>query len=53
MLMAAMLDFEKNLTNLKEHGRNFTSPNELLDEIKDERNNMILFASDDVINAVK
>ncbi|RZJ91051.1 MAG: hypothetical protein EOO20_06320 [Chryseobacterium sp.] len=53
MLMLALLDFEKNLPNLKQHGRNYSSPEQLLDEIKDERNNMLLYASDSVINAIK
>jgi hypothetical protein len=53
MLMLAMLDFEKNQPMLKEHGRNFGSINELSDEIRTERNNMILFASDEVITSLK
>ncbi|MGV8135066.1 MAG: hypothetical protein AB2L20_07620 [Mangrovibacterium sp.] len=53
MLMLAMLDFEKSLPNLKKHGRDFASVEELSDEIKTERNNMILFASDEVINSLK
>jgi len=53
MLMLAMLDFEKSLPSLGQHGRNFNSPQQLRDEIKDERNNMLLFASDNVINAIK
>jgi hypothetical protein len=53
LLMLAMLDFEKSLPGLRQHGRNFNSPEELLNEIRDERNNMILYASDEVIKAVK
>ena len=53
MLMLAALDFENNISSLREHGRNFTTKEQLLDEIKAERNNMILFASDEVINSIK
>lgn len=53
LLMLATLDFEKSISNLKKHGRDFTSREDLLDEIKVERDNMILFASDTVINTLK
>lgn len=53
MLMLVMLDFGKCLPNLKKHGRDFASVGELSDEIEAERNNMILFATDEVINSLK
>lgn len=53
LLMLALLDFEKNKSKLAEHGRNFNSADELLDEIKDEYDNMILFASGGVIETTK
>ncbi len=52
LLANALLDFEKHLPELKKHGRIFTSKNQLVDELKIERNNMILFASDQAIRTL-
>lgn len=49
LLANAMLDFEKHKPELHKHNRLFESKEQLLDELKTERNNMILFASDNVI----
>lgn len=49
MLMYSALDFEKNETMLRQHGRNFATLEDLLDELKAEWHNMILFASDSVL----
>ena len=47
--MYATLDFDKEIHNLRMHGRNFASYEELIDELKTEWYNLILFASDDVL----
>ena len=52
LLSNATLDFEKHKAELHKHGRNFESKVELVDELKAERNNMILFASDTVIHSL-
>lgn len=52
LLANAMLDFEKHKPELHKHNRPFESKEQLLDELKVERNNMILFASDNVILAI-
>lgn len=52
LLVNAMLDFEKHKPELIKHGRNFSTKEELTDELKTERNNMILFASDLVIQSL-
>jgi hypothetical protein len=49
LLMYASLDFEKEIHNLRKHGRNFASYEELMEELKTEWYNMILFASDEVL----
>lgn len=49
LLVYSALDFEKHQALLNQHGRNFQSRDELLDELKTEWHNMILFASDDVL----
>lgn len=53
LLMYSMLDFEKEKRQLLKNGRDFKNKEELLDEIKAEWNNMILFASDDVLKSIK
>jgi len=49
MLMLGALDFEKSKAVLNQHGRNFRTLDDLLDELEAEWHNMILFASDDVL----
>lgn len=49
MLMHCALDFEKNKQMLQQQGRNFATLEDLLDELKAEWHNMILFASDGVL----
>ena len=47
-----MLDFEKNKPMLQQHGRQYiNTPEDLKDELKIEWNNMILFASNEVLVA--
>lgn len=52
LLANAMLDFEKHKPDLLNHGRVFSNTTQLADELKTERNNMILFASDQVIRTL-
>jgi hypothetical protein len=52
LLANAMLDFEKHKADLRKHGRDFSDKAQLIDELKTERNNMILFASDQVIRSL-
>ena len=52
LLADAMLDFEKHKADLHKHGRHFSHIDQLADELKTERNNMILFASDNVIRSL-
>ncbi|UPK72853.1 hypothetical protein [Chitinophaga filiformis] len=52
LLMHGMLDFEKSRPEFEKHGRQFNTITDLLEEIKIERNNMILYASDKVILAI-
>lgn len=49
LLMYGAVDFEKQKPMLGQHGRDFETLEELLDELKTEWHNMILFASDDVL----
>jgi hypothetical protein len=49
LLANALLDFEKNKENLNKHGRDFKAKEDLIDEVRLERDNMILFAGDGVI----
>jgi len=51
LLMHSALDFEKNKPMLHQQGRNFASLDDLLDELKTEWHNMILFASDEVLKS--
>lgn len=53
LLMYGLLDFEKSNFEFQKHGRNFHTIQDLIEEIKIERNNMILFASDKVIILIK
>lgn len=53
LLMHACLDFERSNTELSKHGRNFHSLDDLLDEIRAEWHNMILFASDSVLQTTQ
>lgn len=53
LMMYAALDFEKNINGLKEYGRDFTSFEELIDELKAEWHSMLLFASDDVLREIQ
>jgi len=46
LLMYSALDFQKEKHNLKKHNRDFDTIEQLLDELKAEWHNMILFASD-------
>ena len=52
LLMYAALDFERHAPLLREHGRNFGSLTDLMDELATEWHNMILFASEEVLVAV-
>jgi hypothetical protein len=52
LLANALLDFDKHQPDLKKHGRDFTTRSQLIDELKVERNNTLLFASDQVIKAL-
>lgn len=49
MLMYTLLDFEKRNVGLGKFGRNFSTSQDLADEIKAEWHNAILFASDEVL----
>jgi hypothetical protein len=49
LLANAMLDFDKHKAELHRHNRFFNNKEQLLDELVVERNNMILFSSDNVI----
>lgn len=49
MLMYTLLDFDKRSKGLDKFGRNFKTQEELIDEIKAEWHNAILFASDEVL----
>ena len=49
MLMYAMLNFDKLGKGLDNFGRKFETKEDLLDEIKAEWHNAILFASDEVL----
>ncbi len=49
MLMLSALDFEKSKAMLQQHGRNFATVDDLMDELKAEWHNMVLFASDEVL----
>ena len=49
LLMHGALDFDKNKPMLNQHGRNFQSLDDLMNEIKTEWHNMILYASDEVL----
>jgi hypothetical protein len=53
LLMYSALDFEKEKDKLKQHHRNFETLDELLDELKAEWHNMILFASDRSLKKTK
>lgn len=44
-----MLDFDKRSKGLEKFGRDFKSHEQLIDEIKAEWHNAILFASDEVL----
>jgi len=52
MLMVSSLDFEKQKTVLKEHGRNFNSTDDLFDELKAEKINMVLFSDEKTIHSL-
>ncbi len=52
MLMYTVLDFEKRGAGLKEFGRNFRSREDVLDELKAEWYNAILFASDEALKSI-
>jgi len=49
MLMHSSLDFEKEIKNLRQHGRNFNSLDELKDELIVEWHDMYVYAPNDVI----
>lgn len=52
MLMYTVLDFEKRGRGLEQFGRNFRSREEVLDELKAEWHNAILFASEDALQSI-
>lgn len=52
LLMYAALDFEKENVHLTRQGRNFKSIQDLMDEIRMEWVNMVLFASDEALKTV-
>ena len=49
LLMHSALDFDKNKILLNQHGRSFATLDDLMDELKAEWHNMILYASDEVL----
>ena len=54
ILMLSYLDFDKNKAMLHKHGREYIrTPQDLKDELIMELNNMILFASGDVLNSMQ
>jgi hypothetical protein len=52
LLMYTALDFEERNPGLKQYGRNFSSREDVIDELKAEWHNAILFASDEVLKAI-
>lgn len=52
MLMWACLDFDKRGAGLEQYGRNFKSVDDIIDELRAEWHNAILFASDEVLQAM-
>lgn len=52
ILMHGMLDFENSKVHFEKYGRKFDSVSKLLEEIKIERDNMILYGSDKVIRSI-
>jgi len=54
LLLLAYIDFEKNKLHLHRHGRDdINNIQDLKDELLTEWNNMILFASEDVLSGMK
>ncbi|HEV2355505.1 MAG TPA: hypothetical protein VGR89_14750 [Puia sp.] len=53
LLMYSLLDFDKNKPMLQKHGRHFADAGDLVDELKTEWNNMLLYASDEALKAVQ
>ena len=53
LLMYSLLDFDKNKDKLEKHGRVFANADDLVDELKTEWNNMLLYASDDVLKTLQ
>ena len=49
LLMYGRLDFAKQKPMLQQHGRNFSTHDELMDELRAEWNNMLLYAPDEVL----
>jgi hypothetical protein len=52
MLMYTALDFEKRGPGLKQFGRNFQSNSDVIDELKAEWHNAILFASEEALRSI-
>jgi len=52
LLMYTALNFEERGPGLKQYGRNFHSNDDVIDELKAEWHNAILFASDDVLKSI-
>jgi hypothetical protein len=52
MLMYTALNFEKRGLNLNQFGRNFQSNDDVIDELKAEWHNAILFASEDALMSI-
>ena len=52
VLMYTALDFEKRGRGLEQFGRNFHSKNDVIDELKAEWHNAILFASEDALKSI-
>lgn len=48
-LMYALLDFDKRNGLMKPFGRNFNTADDLIEELKTEWNNMLLYADDEVL----
>ncbi|AQG79510.1 hypothetical protein [Spirosoma montaniterrae] len=53
LLMYSLLDFEKQNKMLQQNNRHFTDKTELWEELKAEWTNMTLYASDNVVRAMK
>lgn len=49
LLMKSFIDFDNSINKLQRHRPNITSKKDLFEEIEDEYDNMVLFASENVL----